>query len=103
MITTAANGPGPSGLASVLGIRSAAPVADVVAMDSSEVAPAQPPRTAAQSAIAATAQGRSEPRPPRAIPERFYVDSGTPAESRSPRGAFRKTATRQGPLAAVKR
>jgi hypothetical protein len=44
MITTAGNGPGPSGFSSLTGIRSGAPEGPVVVMDRLEVVPTQPPR-----------------------------------------------------------
>src|SRR5881628_1342507 len=57
MITTAGNGPGPSGFDSVAGICSELPFGVVVVMDRPDVAPAQPPPTPAdtQSVITASA------------------------------------------------
>ena len=59
MITTAGNGPEPSGLDSSTGICSVVPLGVVVAIERPEIAPAQPPAARHSPSASAVVTGRS--------------------------------------------
>ena len=59
MITTAGNGPEPSGLDSSTGICSVVPLGVVVAIERPEIAPAQPPAATHSPSASAVVTGRS--------------------------------------------